>query len=148
VGTLNDGREQDQGPTAGRADPVARPLTLSLLTGRFAICRLAPNHALPEWLQRCSFWSATRSDEELSIVVPQELVPPAWQAEKGWRCLHVLGPLDLNIVGVLASLSGVLAGAGVSIFCLSTYDTDYLFVREPDLELAKAALQEHGYTIH
>ena len=115
-------------------------LILTVLPERLAICRLAADAPVPAWLGRARFWSLTRSEEELSIVLPEEMVEAGWQAERGYRALQVLGPLDLGLTGVLASLAVPLAAAGVSIFALSTYDTDYVLVREGDLEKAEQAL--------
>ncbi len=120
-------------------------LTLAVLPERLAICRLAADAPLPGWLVRARFWSLTRTDEELSIVLPEEMVEAGWQAEAGYRALQVLGPLDLSLIGVLASLAVPLAAAGVSIFALSTYDTDYVLVKEGDLEKAEQALLASGH---
>ena len=124
-----------------------RQLSLSLLPGRLAVCRLGPNEAIPQWVFSTSFWSVTRTDEELSLILPEELVPSGWKAEKGWRCLKVLGPLDFSITGIIASLSTPLARAGIPIFTISTYDTDYLLVRSGDVDRAKEVLSEHGFRI-
>jgi len=136
-----------------RNDPFERggifmqQLSLSLLPDRLAVCRLGPNEAIPQWVFSTSFWSVTRTDEELSLILPEELVPSSWKAEKGWRCLKVLGPLDFSITGVVASLSTPLAQAGVSILAISTYDTDYLLVRNDDVDRAKEVLIDHGHRI-
>ena len=78
-------------------------------------------------------------------MAPKGCVPSHRNATRGWRALKILGPLDFDLVGVLASLSTTLAQAGVSIFAISTYNTDYVFVRETDLDKAKDALLESGY---
>jgi hypothetical protein len=124
-----------------------RQLSLSLLPGRLAVCRFGPNEAIPQWVFSTSFWSLTRTDEELSLILPEELVPSGWKAEKGWRCLKVLGPLDFSITGIIASLSTPLARAGIPILTISTYDTDYLLVRSGDVDRAKEVLSEHGLRI-
>jgi hypothetical protein len=124
-----------------------KQLLLSLLPGRLAVCRLGPNEAIPDWVFAAPFWSITRTDEELSLILPEELVPSSWKAEKGWCCLKVLGPLDFSITGVVASLSTPLAQAGVSILAISTYDTDYLLVRNGDVDRAKEVLIDHGHRI-
>lgn len=124
-----------------------KQLSLSLLPGRLAVCRLGPNEAVPHWLFSTSFWSVTRTDEELSVILPEELVPSSWKAEKDWRYLKVLGPVDFSLTGVLASLSTPLAEAGVPILAISTYDTDYLLVRNGDVDRAKEVLIEHGHRI-
>jgi len=120
-------------------------LTLSILPQRFAVCQLAPDEPVPAWLSRHHFWSVTRTVEELSIVAPEGSVPSDWNATRGWRALKILGPLDFDLVGVLASLSTTLAQARVSIFAISTYNTDYVLVRETDLDKAKDALSDSGH---
>ncbi|MGF1611964.1 MAG: ACT domain-containing protein [Kiloniellales bacterium] len=118
-------------------------LTLCVLPDRLAVCRLVPDAALPPWLA----WdgglvSVTRTADELSIVCAEDRVPEAVQAERGWRALKVLGPLDFALTGILAGLAAPLAGAGISIFALSTYDTDYILVRAADLEQALIVLRQ------
>ena len=125
---------------------VVKNLSLTILPERLAICRLPPDAAIPECPPQARFWSVTRTTEELSIVLPEESVSPGWQAETGWRGLKVQGPLDFDLTGILASLVEPLAGAGVSIFAISTYDTDYILVREKDLEKAKQVLMANGHT--
>jgi hypothetical protein len=124
-----------------------KQLLLSVLPERLAVCRLGPDEVIPDWVFSTWFWSITRTDEELSLILPEELVPSSWKAEKGWRCLKVLGPLDFSITGVLASVSTPLAQAGVSIFAISTYDTDYLLVRNGDFDRAKEVLVRHGHLV-
>lgn len=116
-------------------------MILGLLAGAYAVCRLAPGAELPGWLDWSgALVSVTATAEELSIVCPAGLVPEDIRAERDWRTFKVEGPLDFALVGILAKLSGALADAGVSVFALSTYDTDYLLVRADKLEVATAAL--------
>jgi hypothetical protein len=122
-------------------------LSLCILPDRLAVCRLPPDAPLPEPPSRASFWSATCTEDELSIVLPEEAMPTDWQAERGWRCLKVLGPLDFSLTGILASLAASLAEAGVPIFAISTYDTDYILVKEENLERAKQALLTSGHSV-
>ena len=91
--------------------------------------------------------SLTRTADELSVVCPQSAVPAGVQAERDWRCLRVAGALPFSAVGILSSLVTPLAAAGISVFALSTFDTDYLLVKEKDLEKAAAALTQHGHTL-
>jgi hypothetical protein len=93
-----------------------------------------------------SLFSITRTNEELSIVCAEALVPPGVQVESGWRGLKVAGPLDFALTGILAELSGALARAGISLFAISTYDTDYILVKEKDLEQTVETLLRAGYT--
>ncbi|RME51034.1 MAG: ACT domain-containing protein [Caldilineae bacterium] len=122
-------------------------LTLSVLEGEFAVCRLEGEAPIPGWATGHSFFSVTRTPEELSIVCPAASVPPGLRAERGWRCLKVHGPLDFGQTGILHALAEPLAGAGISIFALSTYDTDYLLVKAGDLPAAMAALRGAGHRI-
>ena len=122
-------------------------LTLSVLEGRFAVCRLEPTEGLPEWAARGEIFSMTRALGELSIVCAEQNVPPGVVHETGWACLGVHGPLDFALCGVLASLATPLADAGVPLFALSTHDTDYVLVKHDDLERALDALTGHGHAI-
>jgi uncharacterized protein len=123
-------------------------LTLQLLEGTLAVCRLGPRVTVPEWaLAAGPFGSVTRTPEELSIVCPEHRVPPDVQCEKGWRALKVQGPLDFGLTGILDALTDPLARSGVSIFAVSTFDTDYLLVREACLEEALAALRAAGHSL-
>lgn len=126
---------------------LAHTLTLEVLPGTFAICRLAPNSAVPEWAVGTDFASITRTPSELSIVCAQERVPPGVSSAGGWRGLRVAGALDFALTGILAALAAPLAAAGVSIFAVSTYDTDYLLVPERQIAEAIAALERSGHKI-
>lgn len=117
-------------------------MKLALLEGHFAVCRLAPDAALPP-----RFFSATRTAEELSVVCLEEDAPPTARQESGWSCLRVEGPLDFALTGILASLAVPLAEAGVSIFAISTFDTDYLLVKTASLSTALEALRAAGHEI-
>ena len=120
---------------------------LSLLPGRYAICRLAPNAAVPSWALKSSFCSLTRTREELSLVCEDGYIPADAQAEGARRLFCVKGPLAFSQTGVLASLAAPLAEVGISIFAVSTFGTDYLLVSERDTQLAIAALEQAGHTI-
>jgi hypothetical protein len=121
---------------------MARALRLVLQDERLAICRLPPDRALPDWFPgRGPIASMTLTDEELSLVVNDDDLPADVPAQRGWRAFKVQGPLDFALTGVLATLSGVLAQAGISLFALSTYDTDYILVRDGDVPAAQRALR-------
>lgn len=120
---------------------------LSTLDELYAIVRLDPDTAVPDWVGGGHFWSVTRSDSELSIVCRQDDVPPDASAEGGWVVFELAGPLDFTLTGVVASLCSPLADARVPIFVLSTFETDYLLVREPDLHRSIDALREAGHEV-
>src|SRR5579885_3300270 len=110
-------------------------LRLSPLPDLFAICRLPAGTPVPAWGQAGPFVSITRTADELSIVCRQKDVPDGIRAESGWRCLKVEGPFALDgTIGVLAALAAPLAQAAVSIFAVSTYDTDYLLLKDSALQ--------------
>lgn len=124
-------------------------MQLRVLRDRLAVCRLPAGSPAPEWATAAqdpaSFCSVTWAPDETSIVCAESAVPAGVRAERGWRALTVVGPLDFSLTGVLAALAHPLAGAGISIFALSTYDTDYLLVKAPDLGAAIEALDADGH---
>ncbi len=122
-------------------------MKLTALPETFAICRLDPGTALPAWLAECAFFSVTRTPEELSIVCVEAAVPKEIKGERGWRGFKVAGPLAFSLTGVLASLAGPLAEAGISLFVVSTYETDYLLVKEVRFEEAGRVLEAAGHQV-
>ena len=116
-------------------------LRLSLLSERYAVCRLDPKVRLPDWFPGAAeLQSMTRTNDELSLVLEEGAVPEGQLAERSWRAFKVEGPLDFAMIGVMARLSTALSEAGVSLFAISTYDTDYVLVKEDSLLKAKEAL--------
>ncbi len=128
-------------------EPTCHRLLLIKLPGTFAVCKLDKAAAIPTWATSSDIFSVTRTTDELSIACLQSIVPESVQCERDWRCLRVAGTIDFAEVGVLASLVIPLAEAGISVFAISTFDTDYLLVRETDFEKALAALQAAGHSI-
>jgi hypothetical protein len=122
-------------------------LTIALLDDSFVICRLSPDSDLPVQSTTTGFYSITRTDEELSIVCTKENAPGGAKCDYGWRCFMVKGPLDFSLIGIMASISGSLANAGVSIFTISTFDTDYFLVKDEKLGIAIQALRDAGHTV-
>lgn len=118
------------------------------MAGYFAICRLDASAEIPGWAKRGSFYSITRTSDEMSVVCAQENVPADILCESGWRCLKVEGPLNFGLVGVLASIAGPLAEAGISIFALGTYDTDYILIKEARFDEAISVLASKGHKIN
>lgn len=120
---------------------------LSILPESLAICRLDPQTPCPEWANAGSLTSITRTTEELSILCPQENVPEGVMADRDWRALKIQGPLDFALVGVLSELAGLLASAKVSIFAISTFETDYILVKADKLRRAIEALRIAGHHV-
>jgi uncharacterized protein len=122
-------------------------LTLTILPGRYAIAKLDPKAEVPLWARDGQFVSITRTPVELSIVCPEDNVPNGASCVPGWRVLRCEGPLDWALTGIVSSLAEPLANAGVAIFPIATHDTEYLLVREPQLEYAVQALTAYGHAI-
>ncbi len=120
-------------------------MILRVLSEPLMVARLAPNHSLPP--EGRGFWSVTRTREELSLVCTAGAVPAGATQEGPFRALMVQGPLDFSLVGILANLSGALAEARVSLFAISTFDTDYLLVRAEQLDTAREALTYAGHEV-
>ncbi|WP_245593399.1 ACT domain-containing protein [Azospirillum halopraeferens] len=121
------------------------PLTLTLLPGTLAVCRLPPGGGVPAWVN----WgdplvAVIRTADEVSVVCADARVPDGVQAERGWRAFKVEGPLDFALTGILARLTAPLAEAAIPVFALSTYDTDYLLVRADKADHAAVALEAVG----
>jgi hypothetical protein len=147
--------------------PSSSSMNLVALPGTFAVCRYPANARLPAWILDChaEFFCVTRTADELSIVClesrvvePEPLFVPDGadsnqkdrtnaQVERPWATLKVQGPLDFGLTGILSALAAPLAAAGISIFALSTYDTDYLMVKADKLQDAAAVLRAAGNNV-
>jgi len=127
---------------------AGRTVTCSILGEPLAVCRLAAGIAIPDWSMRGGpLASVTTTPDEMSIVCSESAVPDGVRCERGWRAIKVDGPLDCNETGILASLAVPLADANVSLFAVSTFDTDYLLVKEEALDAARSALTRAGHTV-
>lgn len=120
-------------------------MTLEILKPRFSICKLPPEAMVPAAMGTFVFCS--RTDRELSIVCEEGCEPAGGQIAAGWRALRVEGTLAFSLVGVLAELAGLLAAHRVGIFVVSTFDTDYILVREGQLSDAVEALETGGHIV-
>ena len=124
-----------------------RLLTLELLVGPLAICRLPSDAAIPTWASGGPLLAIVRTKGELSITCAEELMPPTLDASRDWRALALRGPFDHGLVGVLLEVAEPLARAKVSIMPIATYDTDYVLVRTMQLPLGVASLRAAGHTV-
>ena len=127
---------------------ATRHLELSLLPERLAISRLAADSPVPDWATRGPFYSLTRTRDELSIVTELSRVPVGVQSQPGWRVLKVHGPFVLSEIGILATLATPLAKARISLFAVSTFDTDYLLLASETLPAAIATLERAGHIVY
>ena len=132
--------------TKEQSEPLKK-LSLSLLPPTYAVCQLHPDKHIPYWALLGDFVSLTRTPEELSIVCQQDNVPEDIEAERGWRCVQVQGAFDFSVAGVNASLAVPLANADISVLAIATFATDYLLVKEENIERALLVLEHAGHFI-
>jgi hypothetical protein len=126
-------------------------LAIDVRPGDYAVVRLPADAPVPAELLapgEPAFVSVTRTPEELSVICPAGREPAgSTAAEDGWRLLSVRGPLEFTLTGIIAALASELAGAGVALFSMSTFDTDHILVRGVDLDEAVKALRESGHEV-
>ncbi|MCK4879502.1 MAG: ACT domain-containing protein [Bacteroidales bacterium] len=116
-------------------------LTLQISELELAICRFPPDAPLPNWIGENSFSSVTRTSDELSIVCCEDRLPGNVEAERNWRMIKIKGPFEFSLTGILATLVTPLSDAGIPIFAISTYDTDYLLLKGEQLDRAIGILE-------
>ena len=122
-------------------------LNMRLLQEKYGVCRLEINEEIPKWAINSQFYSITKTQDELSIVCPQNNIPSNIKYEDNWRILKVEGPLDFSLIGILSSISTILANNKISIFAISTYDTDYILVKDKDVENAIKVRSNENYHV-
>jgi uncharacterized protein len=123
-------------------------LQFSLLEGRFAVCRFAADSEVPTWtFGTGQLMSVTRTADELSIVCIENRVPLEIKAERGWLCLKLHGPFPFSETGILTAFVKPLSNRGISIFAISTFDTDYVLIKEESWSNARKALEEAGHEL-
>jgi hypothetical protein len=123
------------------------PLTLQLIPGEFAVCRLPATAPIPAWAGSAVFSSVTRTADELSIMCPAALVPADIKHESGWRLLKLQGPFAFTETGILAAVLVPLAAAKIGIMATATFDTDYVLVKSARLDEARHALEAAGHVV-
>ena len=122
-------------------------LTLKLLEETFAIHSLASDINIPKAVFDAPIFFIAKTYEETSIVLPQAIIMPSDEVEKDWQAFEVVGPLDFTLTGILSKISTILANEKISIFAISTFDTDYILVKSTNVSLATAALISNNYQI-
>jgi hypothetical protein len=122
-------------------------MKLKLLKETFGVCRLSPSQTLPHWAleNKQTLLSITYTDEELSVVCPLSSIPESIQCEQPWNAIKIIGPLDFGLTGILSSLTVPLAENSISIFAISSYDTDYILIKEKDITKAKLILEQNQH---
>lgn len=122
-------------------------LTLVVLEDIFSVYKLSKDSLIPKWAFEGDFCSVTRTLDELSIVCRDKNIPCGVQCERGWKGFKVDGTLDFGLIGILNSLTRPLANAGISIFAVSTFDTDYIFVKVKNFQKAVDVLKAEGFVV-
>jgi len=120
-------------------------LVLSVLSETLTIHKLSADFLIPEEILKSNYYSVSKTENELSVVCSELIEVQSVQNSKGWKCIKVKGPLDFNLTGILAGISDILAQANISIFAISTFNTDYILVRSQDLSSARTKLRQAGY---
>ena len=122
-------------------------LKLQVRSDQLTIHRFAMSSEIPSQVYESDFFTISKTEDEISIVCSSSIQLQSDKSEAGWSCLKVLGPLDFALTGILAPIATSLADAGISIFAISTYDTDYILVNSEKLELTKQTLAASGCII-
>ncbi len=117
-------------------------MKLSILEGEYSVLKRSPTEEIPSWVFHSNFYSISKTDEELSIVCESKYLKEEQVVEGSWRILKVEGPLDFSLTGILSALAAPLAEAKISIFAISTFDTDYLMVKQEFLADAIEVLKK------
>ncbi|MBI2512314.1 MAG: ACT domain-containing protein [Opitutae bacterium] len=123
------------------------PLVIQLLPGEFAIARLPADAAIPDWVKSPVFSATTRTADELSILCPAALIPPDVKHEAGWRLFKLRGPFAFTETGILSSVLDPLAFSRISILAHSTFDTDYVLVKQAQVDDAVRTLRHANHTV-
>ncbi|RSM83954.1 ACT domain-containing protein [Kibdelosporangium aridum] len=123
-------------------------LTVDVRPGDYSIAKLPSGSPVPSLPTSDGLVSITSTPDEVSVVSLTDIAPSAEKVDQGWRLLTVRGPLEFTLTGIMASLAGSLAAAGVPLYAMSTFDTDHILVKATDLDRAVAALREAGHEVH
>jgi uncharacterized protein len=122
-------------------------LTLSVLPDEYAVSRLEPHSPVPDWAWSGELVSVSRTPDELSVLCASSNVPDGLRSERDWAALKLHGPFDFALTGILVSVLEPLRVAGIGIFALSTFDTDYVLVKRANLKTAIQALEKAGHDV-
>ncbi len=121
--------------------------TLELMKETYTIHSFPPSNAIPDIVYEAPVYFIAKTYDELSIVCPDDIKLDSNESETGWAALEVLGPLGFSMTGILSNISGILAGSKISIFAISTFDTDYILIKQEHIEPAINSLKVNGYNV-
>jgi uncharacterized protein len=120
-------------------------ITLVILEDEFSIIQIDCDQSIPASVIDCSFYSVTKTNDELSIIVNRQIDIPTARISSGWRGFKVEGILDFSMVGIIYNLVAPLKENGISVFVTSTYNTDYLFVKKSSFDKTVEIFEKRGY---
>ncbi|MCA2013657.1 ACT domain-containing protein [Cereibacter sphaeroides] len=123
------------------------PLTIRVVPGRYAVCRLQAEAAIPDWLQGPGFKAVVYADDEVTLVCLDERVPLGTPSEQGWACLRTVGPFPFDAAGIVKSLIDPLSGNGIGVFVLCTFDGEHVLIPAEQLGAARQHLQAAGHKV-
>ena len=126
---------------------MSTQLTLHRMPGLYGVYRFEPGEKVPDMVFSAPFYSVTKTGEETSVLLPEDVISIVRDGSEGWAGLRLGETWELSTVGILSELTSILAAGGIPILALSTFDTDYLFVKEEDMPQAEALLKEKGHTV-
>ena len=121
-------------------------LRIRLLQGTYAVCQIKDTENILNCFDEKDFFSITKTEDEISVVMLQDKISSDVKVEKDWRILKVEGILDFSLIGILAKISGILAKNSISIFVISTFNTDYILIKKENLNLATESLKKASYS--
>ena len=124
-----------------------KKLILKLLKDKYSVCRLNKYDEIPKWIFNEEFFSITKTEDELSIVCLQDKIKDNVLCERNWKVLKIEGPLDFSLIGILSKISTLMANNKISIFAISTYDTDYILIKEKSIDKAIEVLINNNYNV-
>ena len=124
---------------------VSANLVLSVLFETFTIHKFSTNVSIPEEILKSNYYSVSKTENELSVVCSEIIEVQSLQNSKRWKCIKVKSPLDFNLTGILTGISDILSQGNISIFAISTFDTDYILVRTQDLSSTITTLRQASY---
>jgi len=127
---------------------MSKSFVISVLKDDYKVCRMNAFDGIPEWVLETPLSSITRTSEELSIVCPNSVAPDQLKCEQDWKCLKIHGPFGFDEIGIISNLTKVLSDANISVFVLSTFDTDYILVKRLNIEKAAKSLEDKGHEIY
>ena len=122
-------------------------LTIRVVPGRYAVCRLEAEAAIPDWLQGPGFKAVVYADDEVTLVCLEERVPLGIPSETGWACLRTVGPFPFDAAGIVKSLIDPLSGNGIGVFVLCTFDGEHVLIPADQLDAARQHLQAAGHKV-